>query len=112
MQRSLRRPTSFVLRLLLLFCVAGLIAACVGAPVQEMSNARQAVRAAERAGAAEQAPELLAEAKQALEEAVGHLRLGEYRIARTEAETARAKAVEARRGAELANNPSPAPSEP
>ena len=78
---------------------------CVGAPVQEMSNARQAVRAAEKAGAAQLAPELMGEARQALRDAESHLRQGEYRTAREEAVQARTKAVEARRAAEAAAKP-------
>jgi hypothetical protein len=76
------------------------LAGCAGAPVQEMSNARQAVKAAERAGAATVAPEAMGEARQRLKSAESHLRRGEYRDARDEAELARTKAVEARRLAE------------
>ena len=43
-----------LLAVVLLF--GAVMAGCAGAPVQEMSNARQAVRAAERAGAATAAP--------------------------------------------------------
>ena len=100
---SLPRPKR-LLAACLLAC-AGLIAGCAGAPVQEMSNARQAVRAAEKAGAAQAAPELLSEARVALRAAESHLRQGEYRTARDEAEQARAKAVEARRVAESEHQP-------
>lgn len=72
------------------------LAGCAGAPVQEMSNARQAVKAAERAGAATVAPDLMDEARLRLKSAESHLRRGEYRDARDEAELARTKAVEAR----------------
>ncbi|HET7203160.1 MAG TPA: DUF4398 domain-containing protein [Steroidobacteraceae bacterium] len=97
MSAPLRRSRPFALWLLV--CIAA-VAGCAGAPVQEMSNARQAVRAAEKAGAATLAPELLTEARQALRSAESHLRQGEYRTARDAAELARAKAVEARRVAE------------
>lgn len=97
MPSSPRRSRSFALWLLL--CVVA-VAGCAGAPVQEMSNARQAVRAAEKAGAATLAPELMTEARQALRSAEFHLRQGEYRTAREAAELARDKAVEARRVAE------------
>jgi hypothetical protein len=80
---------------------------CAGAPVQEMSNARQAVKAAERAGAATAAPELMTEARQLLKGAESHLRRGEYRDARDQADLARNKAVEARRIAEEAAPASP-----
>jgi hypothetical protein len=79
-----------------------MLAGCAGAPVQEMSNARQAVKAAERAGAGTAAPEVMGEARLRLKSAESHLRRGEYRDARDEAELARAKAVEARRLAEEA----------
>ena len=81
---------------------AGLLAGCVGAPVQEMSNARQAVRAAEKAGATTAAPELMTEAKQLLKDARTHLNQRDYRAARDDAEGARTKAIEARRVAEAA----------
>jgi hypothetical protein len=92
-----RRSRSFAAWLLV--CIVAAVG-CAGAPVQEMSNARQAVRAAEKAGAATLAPELLTEARLALRSAESHLRQGEYRTARDSAELARAKAVEARRVAE------------
>jgi len=85
-----------------LLWLALLTAGCAGAPVQEMSDARQAVRAAEQAGAATAAPDLMAEAKRLLKDAETHLRDGEYRTARDEAELSRTKAVEARRVAEEA----------
>jgi hypothetical protein len=78
------------------------LSGCVGAPVQEMSNARQAVRAAQRAGAEQHAPTVFAEAQKLLEQASSNLSQGEYREARDQAEQARAKALEARRLAEEA----------
>jgi hypothetical protein len=83
------------------------LAGCAGAPVQEMSNARQAVRAAQRAGADEHAPAILAEAQKLLDQASGNLSRGEYRAARDQAEQARAKALEARRLAEEATQSKP-----
>jgi hypothetical protein len=80
---------------------------CAGAPVQEMSNARQAVRAAQRAGAEQHAPALLAEAQQLVDQAKENLQRGEYRVARDQAEQARAKALEARRLAEEATGKKP-----
>jgi uncharacterized transporter YbjL len=100
-----RRTRSFAAWLLLMLCAIA-VTGCAGAPVQEMSNARQAVRAAEKAGAVTLAPALMAEARQALRDAESHLRQGEYRTARDEAELARSKAVEARRVAESAGKPS------
>ncbi len=92
-----------LLALALLF--GAVLGGCAGAPVQEMSNARQAVRAAEHAGAAVAAPAILDEAKQLLKSAESHLRRGDYRTARDEAELARTKAVEARGLAEAAKAP-------
>lgn len=99
-------PRSLLVCLLLAGVATG---GCAGAPVQEMSNARQAVKAAERAGAATAAPELMGEARQLLKNAEGHLRRGEYREARDEADLARTRAVEARRAAEASTTP---PSQP
>jgi predicted S18 family serine protease len=78
-------------------------------PLQEMSDARQAVRAAENAGAQKYAPELLAEAKSLVETARQNMQKGEYRQARDEAVLARDKATEARRVAETASAGGTAP---
>jgi hypothetical protein len=96
-------PRTFLPLLLAFALLSGAVASgCAGAPVQEMSNARQAVRAAEQAGATAAAPEVMGEAKQLLKSAESHLRRGDYRTARDEAELARTKAVEARGLAETA----------
>ncbi len=94
-----------LLPLLLAFALlsGAAVSGCAGAPVQEMSNARQAVRAAERAGANATAPEVLAEARELLKNAESLLRRGDYRSARDQAELARTRAVEARSLAETAN---------
>jgi hypothetical protein len=102
---SIRRYT---LSLLLAASIAGAtLAGCAGAPLQEMSDARQAVRAAERAGAEKHAPEPLAEARQLVERARLSMQKGEYKEAREDAEKAREKAVEARRLAEASTAPAP-----
>ena len=86
--------------------LCGLLAAgCAGAPAQQMSDARQAIRAAEQAGAGQHAPALLAEAQQLVERARLNLEKGEYRQARDDADLARAKAMEARRLSEAATSP-------
>ena len=96
-------PRIFLPLLLAFALLSGaVVSGCAGAPVQEMSNARQAVRAAEHAGAAAAAPEVMGEAKQLLKSAESHLRRGDYRTARDQAELARTKAVEARGLAETA----------
>jgi len=84
---------------------AAVVSGCAGAPVQEMSDARQAVRAADKAGAEQHAPELMTEAERLLASAKANLYKGDYRLARDEAEQARDKAMEARRVAEQAKAP-------
>jgi Domain of unknown function (DUF4398) len=91
------QPLALVMAVLLLL---GAVAGCAGAPVQEMSNARQAVQAAERAGAAVHAPADLSEAKRLLKQAESNIRLGNYRAARDAAEKSREKAMVARHVAE------------
>jgi hypothetical protein len=99
--RRIARP--FLLATLL---AASLVAGCAGMPLQEMSDARQAIRAAERAGAEKHAPLLLGEARALVESARGSMQKGDYRDARDDAEQARAKAMEARRLAEEAQGKS------
>ncbi len=96
----------YTLPLLLAALLAGVtLGGCAGAPLQEMSDARQAVRAAERAGAEKHAPEPLAEARQLVEQARLNMQKGEYKSAREDAEKAREKATEARRLAMAAATP-------
>jgi hypothetical protein len=71
------------------------LAACAGAPVQEMSNARQAIRAARDAGAEQAAPQKLNEAEALLNRAEDSLERRAYREARRSAIAARDKAAEA-----------------
>ena len=68
---------------------------CAGAPVQEMSNARQAIRAAHDAGAEQVAAQQLTEARAFLERAEADLQSRSYKEARRNAVAARGKAVEA-----------------
>lgn len=70
-----------------------------GAPVQEMSDARQAVSAAQRAGGYRFAPERLHSAERLLEEAAELLADGKYAAARTAAVRARRDAMAAHRAA-------------
>lgn len=72
-----------------------LLAACAAAPTQEMSDARQAVRAAREAGAAEHAPDVLNNAEQQLDLAGERLHEHDYRQARKEAVAAKAEAFDA-----------------
>lgn len=73
----------------------GLLAACASAPVQEMSDARQAIQAAEQAGADKIAPSALGDARALLTEAETQLQDGRYYAARRNAIGAKAKALEA-----------------
>ena len=72
------------------------VAACAGAPVQEMSNARQAIKAARDAtGRSSAAPASLLEAETLLNRAEGNLQKRAYKQARRDAIAARGKAAEA-----------------
>jgi uncharacterized protein DUF4398 len=80
------------------------LAACAGAPVQEMSNARQAIRAARDAGAERTAPQKLNEAEALLIRAEDSLERRAYREARRDAIAARDKAAEALGAAQPGSN--------
>lgn len=94
--RHNRRSASPLVAVILLACLA----ACAGAPVQEMSDARQAIHAAEEAGAAEHAPRLLSQARTFLASARQKVEKRAYNQARKDARNARDKAKEAREVAE------------
>lgn len=74
-----------------------LVVACASAPVQEMSDARQAVAAARNAGAAQRTPDQLNTAEQSLREAQEQLQQYRYRDARKRAMAAKEQAVQALR---------------
>lgn len=85
-------------RLFLTAAAALLIGACVtSAPVQEMSDARQAIAAAEAADAQRLAPESLEAAREYLVEAERFLQQEAYGAARTNAVRARNRAMAALR---------------
>lgn len=84
---------------LLVITLMLLLAACAVAPVQEMSNARQAIEAARQAGAATHAPLELAAAERSLQQAEAALKTGDYRNARQHADAARTQAVAAQKKA-------------
>lgn len=72
------------------------LAGCAGAPVQEMSNARQAIKAARDAtGSTTTAPASLIEAEALLNSAEDSLQKRAYKQARRDAIAARGKAAEA-----------------
>lgn len=72
------------------------LAACATAPVQEMSDARQAIRSAEEADAARRSPDIFSAAQRLLLEAQTHLEAGAYDDARRSALDARDEAIRAR----------------
>ncbi len=72
------------------------MAGCSSAPVQEMSDARQAIRSAEAAGAATYSPRQLDEAQRLLNRAQSKLQAGAYGEARNYALDAWDQAVRAR----------------
>ncbi|HVC02087.1 MAG TPA: DUF4398 domain-containing protein [Steroidobacteraceae bacterium] len=92
-------PRSIAL-LIGLICLAG----CQGAPVQEMSDARQAIEAARVAGAAQRAPADLEAAQAEIASAERHLQAQEYVRARD-------AALEAKRRAAIALSNSEHPSQ-
>ena len=78
------------------------LAACQTAPVQEMSDARQAISAAREAGAPEYAANDFSAAVGYLESAERHLSERRYEEARDDAMQAKVKALEALQRSERA----------
>ena len=85
---------------LVILGAAALSAACLAPPVQEMSDARQAITAAEDAGAASHAPDSLSAARALLNSAEAKLRGHQYREARRAAMEAKARALQALKASE------------
>ncbi|MGA9852646.1 MAG: hypothetical protein WBR15_06915 [Gammaproteobacteria bacterium] len=99
----------FTFKRLAALAAALAITACAGAPVQEMSNARQAVAAAQQMGAEHAAAREMAEARKLLGAAQAALDAGDYGTAREDAVHARNAAVKALRISEEQESSSPAP---
>lgn len=79
------------------------LAACgASAPVQELSDARQAIAAAEEADAAQFAPQTLSEAREFLLQAEARIREGSYNLARGDAVRARTWAISALQASQAA----------
>ncbi len=76
-----------------------LLTACASVPTQEMSDARQALRAARDAGAAVHTPRLLERAERFLRRAEDDLAARSYRMAREDALAAKDAALAARNAA-------------
>ena len=93
-----------VFKIMVLCCLAVpiLLSCAAGAPVQEMSNARQAIQAAEEAKAPYFAPQPYESAKQLLEGARTRLEQGDYFEAREMAVEAKQEAIRARQLAHTA----------
>jgi len=72
------------------------LTACSSAPVQEMSDARQAITAAKKVGAEKHSPSVYSKARQQLLAAENALRNGHYPQARKNALRAKKQAVRAR----------------
>ena len=87
--------------LLMVLCIGA--SGCAGVPAQEMSNARQAIKAARDAGAEQVAPQKLSEAQSLLEQAESSLQNGDYRNARRSAVAAKGRATEALSAAQPVN---------
>ncbi len=84
-----------------------MVSACETAPpVQEMSDARQAIAVAREAGAEDYAAEELLAAEQYLERAEQLLNDHQYSEARREALEAKARALDARRISEISEDDS------
>ncbi len=75
------------------------LAACATAPVQQMSNARLALQAAKKAGAAQRVPQEYDRAKVLLQRAEVQLQVGGYQSAKALAEEAQRAAQKAREDA-------------
>ena len=88
--------------LVLLLCVS-LLFACTTAPVQEMSDARQAIQAAQ-SSVKEGKQHNLAKAKQLLDRAEEALQVGEYNEARVNAVAAKEQALQAQQNAQPSTN--------
>jgi sialic acid synthase SpsE len=87
----------------MLTVLCAILGGCAGVPAQEMSNARQAIKAARDAGANQVAPQKLNEAQSLLERAEADLQQRDFRSARRNAVQARGRATEALSAVQTAN---------
>ena len=88
------------LTVLLAALLAATLVACAVVPAQEMSDARQAIQAAEAAGAEESAPRALGFARALLEQAQAELAVQDYGAARRSAQASKDAAIQAREAAD------------
>lgn len=82
--------------------LAWLTGCATSPPVQEMSDARQAIAAAEDARADELAPQTLGEARRYLAQAEERIREGNYSLARSDAIRAKTRAIYALQASQAA----------
>lgn len=101
-------PRALTTQITLFIVAILLLNACAAAPVQEMSDARQAIRSAEAVGAARRSPGALSTAQRLLQEAQAQLEAGAYDDARRHALDAREQAIRAREQAVQNATPRPA----
>lgn len=73
---------------------------CAAAPIQAMSDARQAIEAAVQSGGDQKAAQQMQDARTAMAQAETALKKVQYKRARELAQAARAKAIEAQRASE------------
>ena len=81
--------------LLAVIFLALMLSACISAPVQQMSDARQAIAAAEEAGADDFAPELMEKSRLLILRAEREIKDERFAAARYHAIEARKQALEA-----------------
>lgn len=81
---------------MMIFVVVVLLAGCSGAPVQEMSDARQAIKAAISVGAQTKSPKSFSKAQKYLLSAKAALEQGHFSRARSNAIRAKHHAIKAR----------------
>jgi hypothetical protein len=105
--RIFARPGSSVGRIVAVALMLALSACTTGPPVQEMSDARQAIAVAREAGAAELAPDAFNAAEAYLASAQRKLSERAYKQARNDAVQAKNMALDALANAE--QNPFPDP---
>lgn len=87
---------SLIKRCAAILSIVVLLSACSGAPVQEMSDARQAILAAKRAGAETRTPQIYSNAQRYLIAARTALGKGQFVVAKRSALNAKKQAVQAR----------------
>lgn len=100
---SFVRNVCFSIAFAVLVVTAGVFG-CSSVPVQEMSDARQAIRSAQKEGVSSQTSSEFADALRLIKLAQQKLESGEYKKARMNALTAKQKALDARQYAIDANN--------